>query len=423
MGRTEPTKKNPDKVGKVPYQANGKYRAKKNNPKHYVTFEQAKKAYEKGGFDGIGVVINRNDNLVCIDLDDIEDINNLDGDKKNWVQESYTEYSPSENGLHLWIRGQKPEWIGTKQNGIEMFGSEADSFVTVMGNIYTNKPVMANQTLIMSIAEKYFSNQKPQEEEKKAKQKKKVFKFKQVPDNVVINKMFDSKKGEEIKKLFEGDWTGYESQSEADQGLCNHLAYWTNNDSEQMDRLFRSSGLYRDKWDEKRPPNTTYGFITIDKAIEGNETTWDEPEEKEAPEASHVESEDWIYQLETTEKGKNLSNAYNVRLIFENDENLKGKFALNNFSNEVEILGNVPWERSSLFKSINNYDDACLRNYFSIEYGIKGKELINDGLMEIVNKNKFHPVKEYLNNQRGKWDGSRELKSCSVIFSMLKIPN
>lgn len=40
--------------------------------------------------------------------------------------------------------------------------------------------------------------------------------------------------------------------SSADAALCQHLAFWTGRDCERMDRLFRRSGLYRDKW-ENRP--------------------------------------------------------------------------------------------------------------------------------------------------------------------------
>ena len=56
--------------------------------------------------------------------------------------------------------------------------------------------------------------------------------------------------------------------SSADLALCNYLAYWTNCNEEQIDRLFRGSALYREKWDSKRG-NLTYGQMTISKAIAG----------------------------------------------------------------------------------------------------------------------------------------------------------
>lgn len=39
--------------------------------------------------------------------------------------------------------------------------------------------------------------------------------------------------------------------SSADAALCSHLAFWTGKDCERMDRLFRRSGLFRDKWETR----------------------------------------------------------------------------------------------------------------------------------------------------------------------------
>src|SRR5207247_8253601 len=61
----------------------------------------------------------------------------------------------------------------------------------------------------------------------------------------------------------------YPSQSEADLALAGILATYCGGDEQQIDRLFRKSGLYRDKWDEHRGART-YGHKTIAKALEGN---------------------------------------------------------------------------------------------------------------------------------------------------------
>lgn len=39
--------------------------------------------------------------------------------------------------------------------------------------------------------------------------------------------------------------------SSADAALCQHLAFWTGRDCERIDRLFRQSALYRDKWERE----------------------------------------------------------------------------------------------------------------------------------------------------------------------------
>jgi hypothetical protein len=50
--------------------------------------------------------------------------------------------------------------------------------------------------------------------------------------------------------------------------LCRLLAFWTDRDAGRIDRLFRQSGLYLEKWEERHGAQT-YGERTIDKAIAG----------------------------------------------------------------------------------------------------------------------------------------------------------
>ena len=71
---------------------------------------------------------------------------------------------------------------------------------------------------------------------------------------------------DKFAQLIEGNINGYHSQNEADLALCDILAYWTQKAPEQMDRIFRQSGLMR-KYGDRRTGNTTYGAMTIDKAI------------------------------------------------------------------------------------------------------------------------------------------------------------
>ena len=72
---------------------------------------------------------------------------------------------------------------------------------------------------------------------------------------------------------FLGLWSGQHTgdDSAADLALCNLLAFWTGNNAEQMDRMFRQSRLIRDKWDVIHDSGNrrTYGQMTIDRAIAG----------------------------------------------------------------------------------------------------------------------------------------------------------
>jgi len=75
--------------------------------------------------------------------------------------------------------------------------------------------------------------------------------------------MFAAKNGATVRALFEGDTSAYaEDDSRADEALCFHLAFWTGGDREQIDRLFRQSGLYREKWERR-----DYRERTIDNAL------------------------------------------------------------------------------------------------------------------------------------------------------------
>ena len=77
--------------------------------------------------------------------------------------------------------------------------------------------------------------------------------------------------GETFNRLWSGQWEGsYASQSEADLALCSKLSFWNGGDQPRMDHLFRRSGLFRDKWDERHFSNgQTYGESTLAKAIVG----------------------------------------------------------------------------------------------------------------------------------------------------------
>jgi primase-polymerase (primpol)-like protein len=85
-------------------------------------------------------------------------------------------------------------------------------------------------------------------------------------DAHTLARAYAARNGAKFGALWRGDWSGYPSQSEADQALCNHLAFWTQGDPAAIDRLFRRSGLYRDKWDTRRG-DATYGSRTIATAL------------------------------------------------------------------------------------------------------------------------------------------------------------
>lgn len=92
------------------------------------------------------------------------------------------------------------------------------------------------------------------------------FSAEDLSDSELLDRIFYSARGYGIEALFRGDISSYSSHSEADLALMSHLAYWTNGDANRMDRLFRQSGLMREKWDE-RHGDQTYGEKTISRVL------------------------------------------------------------------------------------------------------------------------------------------------------------
>lgn len=123
---------------------------------------------------------------------------------------------------------------------------------------------------------------------------------------------------------------------------------------------------------------------------------------------------DWQEELQKSDKGKVLSNANNVLVILQNDEKVMGKFAFNLLTNKTEIVGKVPWIRLTEDKGMTDYDDSCLRNYLSIHYGVKGREIVYDALNQVVANKKYHPIRDYLLNLE--WDGKPRLTHLLIDF-------
>jgi len=147
--------------------------------------------------------------------------------------------------------------------------------------------IRPNQEALESLVAKL---RKPKEKPKTTGPKVE-FKF---DDSRLIDKILESQNGAKILSLLNGDHGSHASQSEADQALCNHLAFWTGKDADQMDRIFRRSGLLRDKWDKKHyGDGRTYGEATIQNAIDSTTETYKNHEQtfKNRPETGQKRAE------------------------------------------------------------------------------------------------------------------------------------
>lgn len=82
-------------------------------------------------------------------------------------------------------------------------------------------------------------------------------------DHEIIERAKSARNGERFRRLWTGDASDYDNdRSRADMALCRMLMFWCSGDLDRVDRLFRQSGLIRDKWDRKTG-EVTYGVKTI----------------------------------------------------------------------------------------------------------------------------------------------------------------
>jgi putative DNA primase/helicase len=91
-------------------------KAKSNDPATWVDFESAVKAFERGGFDGVGFVFAKDGGIVGVDLDWKDwDGEGVPPEVQTIVDRlnSYTEWSPSRKGCHILLRGKLPAGIGS----------------------------------------------------------------------------------------------------------------------------------------------------------------------------------------------------------------------------------------------------------------------------------------------------------------------
>ena len=254
--------KGSDKIPKNPHTGGN---AMANNPGTWGSYEEAIAACEKYGFDGLGFEFANG--YFGVDLDHCTD--NIDFcDEFVDGLGSYAEYSKSGSGIHIICKGALP--VGNKRRGnVEMY-SKGRYFICT-GNIYKEqyRKVVDCSESVKPLFEKYLAPPRQGSAERRSAEPV------DLDDRDILDKARSCRSGQLFSMLYSGTWQGmYASQSEADLALCNQLAFWCGRNAEQMDRIFRSSGLMRPKWDEKRGGGT-YGQITIGKACANCKDVYD----------------------------------------------------------------------------------------------------------------------------------------------------
>ena len=277
---------------KLPYDPNTGRKARSNDQATFADYSTAVAALERSGgrYDGLGIGVF--EPLVGIDIDHCIDAAGRISDLALDIIEScgsYAEKSPSGEGVHILLK-VSPDftyedgryYIKNPNNGVELYAAgHTNRYLTLTGDRLNDADIKECDEALLQILERYMVRGGTRgnvtdvirdivENDTAADEDTAL-----IDDAELLNRMLSSKQGDKIARLWAGEWQDdYTSHSEADLALCNHLAFYCRKDDAQMDRLFRSSGLYReDKWDRKQS-GSTYGRITIARAVDDCTEVW-----------------------------------------------------------------------------------------------------------------------------------------------------
>jgi len=264
------------KPTKCPFDAKTGAMADSTDPGTWNAFDDAVAAWQGNNqYEGVGFVFAADDPFCGVDLDDCIDA--ATGEMKPWGQrvvaalDSYCEISPSGGGVKVFLEASKPGERCRKayEDGeIEMY--DQGRFFTVTGRRLksASAQVESRQAALDQLYAEVFGAAAPPPQPPPAPPHPAPAPVNGgLSDEQILEKARRSRKsGTKFSALWAGQWNNhFNSASEADSSVVFTLAFYTK-DAAQIDRMFRTSGLVRPKWDEKHGAKT-YGQMTIDKAL------------------------------------------------------------------------------------------------------------------------------------------------------------
>ena len=222
-------------------------------------------------------MLTREDPFVAIDIDHCIHDGSLPETVQSFIErfDSYTELSPSGKGIRIMIKGTLPTGVGNRftmsgTKGVELY--EHSRYVTITGQVLNNtihpirrlaakewSPILACLG-VHTLGVPTSCSTAPQNTAQSKEDQR-----------VIDQLMRDEKYGMEFRALFEfGDIAPFGGdQSKADLRLAMLISNKAGFDEARIDRIVRSSKLYRKKWDSRhRHDGATYGQMTIEKALE-----------------------------------------------------------------------------------------------------------------------------------------------------------
>lgn len=155
------------------------------------------------------------------------------------------ELSPSETGLHIWVKNEQP--INRRTTGIEIYSTARWITVTGRSNPQASQEVREGTAELEELVRLYFR------EEGREFRKPAVT----LEDDELWQRLFNSQHGAFFESLFRGDTSVcHHDRSRAVIMLANQLAIITDLNAARIKQLLYQTGLVNEKWEERRGKRT-----------------------------------------------------------------------------------------------------------------------------------------------------------------------
>ncbi len=247
------------KPTKVPYATSGAH-ASATDPATWTSFEKVCNGVTH--FDGLGYVFSAEDPYVGVDLDEL----NPDAGAIMVALDSYSERSVSGRGAHVIIRASLNGHPRNRKGPLEIY--DQGRYFVCTGDHITGTPttIEERQAELEAVLAEFLPATEPQ-----------IPNALGIPipvdldDQELLDVARRARNGAEFSALYDdGRWQDrHPSQSEADLDLCGRLSWLTGRDADRVDRMFRRSGLMREKWNRD-----DYRERTIQAAVAATTKTY-----------------------------------------------------------------------------------------------------------------------------------------------------
>lgn len=225
-------------------------------------------------------------------------------------------------------------------------------------------------------------------------------------ERVKIMDDYKKKKEEEAKKN-KSKKVGHKSKNKSFNGRHNELVSLIGMETRlgrNAEDIKQAVRLQNESYSEPLTEDelTKSVFPAIYRFADEDAIKWDveklgiQPQEWRPPKQDFINTKDGI---------KIKQNINNIVETIQYDPSLFKKIRYNELSYAAYVFGELPWNKSNDIRDWTNNDDANLRNYLEIEYGLKSTERnYGDAFSIVIGRNTYNPVKELLDHCYQNWD-------------------